>query len=301
MENFEKEYWLEVELQHPKGWMLTAESGGILDGYFRIDSKTASKIEVKWEKQPSDKKVAKIQPTIVINKFIENYTARVKRKSKAEIYERGNTRICGHNAYFVRWRDIGDIVTLSWVCENESKIFLLNYYLEPGEKWEDVASWLIPGFICHNQERFWKYRLIGVEFNVPKEYDLQTRKLLLGKPVIAFKAKERMLLIHWSTFARENLAKYKNLTEWVKREVPKEVRALMKGLNYDKLNPDQSTGKIVLEKTWRKFFSGRKIVKTSRVWYDSDSNRIFLTGYSGPQENINELEELEKSIRFKPD
>ncbi|MGB9718037.1 MAG: hypothetical protein ACPL4E_06300 [Thermoproteota archaeon] len=302
MEEFEKEYWLEVELQHPKGWVLAAESGGMLDGYFRIDSKTTAKLEVKWEKQASERKPrTKVQPMIVINKFIEDYMTRAKRRGKAEVYERGSARICEHNAYFARWRDIGDIVTISWVCENESKVFLLNYYLEPGEKWEDVASWLVPGFICHTPEKFWRYRLIGVEFNVPKGYSLQTRKLLLGKPIVVFKTRDRTLLIHWSTFARETLAKYRNLAEWAKKEVPKEVRTVMKGLNYDRLKLDEKTGKMVVEETGREFFGGKKTVKTSRVWCDSDSNRIFLTGYSGPQESISDLEELEKSIRFKPD
>ncbi len=302
MENFEKEYWLEVELQHPKGWVLAAESGGMLDGYFRVDSKTAVKLEVKWEKQASDRRAkAKVQPMVVINKFIEDYMTRAKRKGKAEVYERGSARICEHNAYFARWRDVGDIVTLSWVCEDEKKVFLLNYYLEPGEKWEDVASWLIPGFVCHTSEKFWRYRLIGVEFKVPKGYALQTRKLLLGKPIVVFKAGGKTLLIHWSTFARETLAKYKNLVEWAKKEVPKEVGSIMKGLKYDKLKPEEETGKMMLEETERTFFSGKTTVKTLRIWHDSDSNRIFLTGYTGPRENMIDLEELEKSIVFKPE
>jgi len=302
MEGFVKECWLEVELQHPQGWLLAAESGGMQDGYFRIDSKTAAKIEVKWEKQALERKTrTKVQPMIVINKFIENYMAKVKKKGKAEVYERGNARICEHNAYFARWRDTGDVVTLSWVCENENKVFLLNYYLEPGEKWEDVASWLIPGLVCHTPEKFWRYRLIGVEFKVPKGYALQTRKLLLGRPVVVFKTKNKMLLIHWSSFARETLAKYKSLVEWAKREVPREARTAMKGLNYGKLKPDEKTGKMMVEETGRAFLSSKKTVKTLRIWHDSGSNRIFLTGYSGPQENISDLEELEKSIRFEPD
>jgi hypothetical protein len=302
MEGFVKEGWLEVELQHPKGWLLAAESGGMLDGYFRIDSKTAAKIEVKWEKQVPERKTrTKVQPMIVINKFIENYMAKVKRKGKAEVYERGNARICEHNAYFARWRDTGDIVTLSWVCENENKVFLLNYYLEPGEKWEDVAAWLIPGVVCHTSEKFWRYHLVGVEFKVPKGYALQNRKLLLGRPMVVFKNRDRVLLLHWSSFARETLAKYKNLLEWSKKEIPKEVRTAAKGFNFNKLKLDEATGKLIAEETDRGFLSIRKNTRILRVWYDSGSNRIFLTGYWGPQENISDLEEIEKSIRFEPD
>jgi len=302
MEGFVKEYWLEVELQHPKGWLLTAEYGGTREGYLRIDSENAVKTEVKWEKLALERKTrAEVQPVVVINKFIENYMTRAKRKGKAEVYEKGNVRICGHNAYFARWRDIGDIVTISWICENENKIFLLNYYMEPGEKWGDVATWLIPGVVCHTSENFWKYRLAGVEFKVPKGYVLQNRKLLLGKPMMVFKKGNRVLLLHWSSFAKETLANYKNLLEWSKKEIPKEVRSAVKGFNFNRLKLDEATGKLTAEETEQGFLSIGKNARTLRVWYDSGSNRIFLTGYSGPQENISDLEELEKSIRFEPD
>lgn len=302
MEKFEKECWLEVELQHPKGWGLAAESGGILDGYFRIDSKTAAKIEVKWERQKLGRKAKmKVQPMIVVNRFIEDYMNRVKRRGKAEVYERGNARICEHNAYFAIWHNIGDIVTISWICENEEKVFLLNYYLEPGEKWEDVASWLVPGVVCHTSEKFWRYRLVGVEFKVPKGYVLQSRKLLLGKPTMIFKNEDKVLLIHWSSFGKETLSKYKDLIEWSKKEVPKEVRDAIKGLNYDKLKLDEETGKMAMTEIKRAFLGSRKILKTLRVWLDSGSNRIFVTGYLGPKEGAGDLEEFEKSISFKPD
>lgn len=302
MEDFERECWLEVELQHPKGWVLAAESGGTLNGYFRIDSKTAAKIEVKWEKQSLEKKAKpKVQPIIVVNKFIENYENRVKKKGKAEVYERGSAKVCEHNAYFARWHGVTGIVTLSWVCENENKVFLLNYYLEPGEKWEDVASWLVPGMVCHTSEKFWRYRLFGVEFKVPRGYVLQNRKLLLGGPVLVFKNRDKIVLIHWSSFAKETLAKYRDLLEWSKREIPKEVHTTIKGLNYNKLKPDENTGKMVVEEAKRRFLSGRRLVKKAKVWHDSGSNRIFLISYSGSQENIGDLEELEESIRFEPD
>lgn len=303
MEDFEKECWLEVELQRPKGWFLAAESGGVLDGYFRIDSKESVKLEVKWEKQTREKRVkTKVQPMIVINGFIENYMRKSKKRDKAEVYGRGNIEICSHNAYFVRWQADTETVTSSWVCENEKKVFLLNYYLEPNEEWENVVSWLIPGLVCHTPEEFWKYRLSGVEFKVAKGYALQNRKLLLGRPALVFKNKDKTLLIHWSYFAKETLFKYKgSLLEWSKKEIPKEVHSFMKGLSYNKLKSDEKTGKLVMEDMVRGAALIRRAVKTMRIWHDSDSNRIFLVGYLGPKEDTGDLEELEASIKFELD
>lgn len=297
MEELEKESWLEVELQHPKGWSLAAEAGGVTKGFLRIDSKTSQKLDVKWEKQITVKKIKpKIQPMLVINNFIEGYAKQLKKK--AEIHERGNAEVCGHNAYFAKWWSGTDIVTLSWVCSDEEKVFLLNYYLEPGEKWEEVSTWLIPGIVCHTSERFWKYRLFGVEFKIPKEYKLFNRRLTLGRPVMVFKNGEKTLVLHWCYFAREYLSKYKNLLEWSKREIPKEVYSAIRDLNYNKLKPEES-GRLIVEERGQSGLLGRRtIVKTVRIWHETAFNKIFLSGYSGPQENMDDLEELEKSINF---
>jgi hypothetical protein len=298
MENLEKEYWLEVELQHPKGWSLTAEAGGITSGFFKISSKTSMKLDLKWEKQLTDKRMKpKIQPMLVINKFIENYAK--KTRKKAEIYERGDAEVCGHKAYFARWKSDMDMVALSWVCDEEDKVFLINYYLEPGEEWGEIATWLIPGIVCHTSEKFWKYYLFGVEFKIPKGYKLYDRKLALGKPVMVFRNERRMLMLHWCYFAKEYLLKYKNLLEWTKKEIPKEVYVAIKGLNHKKLKSDE-TGKLtIVERKQSKFLRRGIIVKTVKIWYDADSNKIFLIGYSGPEANYDDLDKLEKSISFK--
>lgn len=300
MENLEKEYWLEVELQHPEGWNLAAEAGGITNGFLKIGSKTSMKFDLKWERQLTEKKMKlKIQPMIVINKFIENYAKKTRKKT--EIYERGDAEVCGHNAYFARWRSDTDMVALSWICDEEDKVFLLNYYLEPSEEWRKVANWLIPGIVCHTPEKFWKYYLFGVEFKVPKEYRLYDRKLALGRPVMVFRKERKMLLLHWCYFAREYLFKYKNLNEWSKKEIPKEVYVAISGLKHNKLKSDEAGKLTAVERKKSGLRVKRTMVKIVKIWYDADSNKIFLIGYSGPEENISDLDGLKKSISFKID
>jgi hypothetical protein len=297
MEALEKEYWLEVELQHPKGWSLGAGGGGITKGFFRIDSRTAIKIDVKWEKQSEEKRFkAKVQPVLVVNNFIEDYAKQFRKKT--EVHEKGSVEICGHKAYFARWSSDTDIVTISWVCNDENKVFLLNYYLEPDEAWEKVAAWLIPGIVCHTQENFWKYCLFGVEFKIPKEYKFLTGKLTIGRPVLVFKGGENILVIHWCYFAKEFLSMYKDLLEWCKKEIPREVYVAIRGFSPLRLKPDE-LGKLLMVETERSLIGRSARTRIVKVWHDTDSNRIFLIGYFGSQERIEDFDESEKSIKFR--
>ncbi len=300
MEEFEREYWLEVELQHPKGWSIGAVGGSVTTGFFRIDSRTAIKLDLKWEKQMEEKRVrSKVQPVLVVNKFIEGYARKFRKKT--EVYEKGSVEVCGHKAYFARWRNDTEVATVSWICNEENKVFLLNYYFEPGEEWEKVASWLIPGITCHTPESFWKYRLFGVNFKIPKDYKFFAGKLTIGRPVLIFKNKENTLVVHWCYFAKEFLSMYEDLLEWCKKEIPKEIYAAIGGFSPHRLKPDEA-GKLAMVETERRGILGKSLrVKIVKIWHDTDSNRIFLTGYSGPQEGIEDLEELEKSIKFQLD
>lgn len=300
MEELEKEYWLEVELQHPKGWSIGAVGGSLTSGFFRIDSRSAIKLDIKWERQSEEKRVkTRVQPVLVVNNFIEGYSRRARKKT--EIYDKGSFEVCGHKAYFARWRNDAEIATISWICSEENKVFLLNYYFEPDEEWEKVVTWLIPGIVCHTPENFWKYCLFGVEFKIPKKYKFFTGKLTIGRPVLIFKSGENILVIHWCYFAREFLSMYENLFEWCKKEVPKEVHMMIVGFSPHKLKPDETGKLLVVETERRGIFSKVMRVRIVKIWHDSDSNRIFLVGYLGSQENIEDLDELEKSIKFQLD
>ncbi|MGQ9478646.1 MAG: hypothetical protein ACUVQ0_01320 [Thermoproteota archaeon] len=305
IENFEKEYWLEVMLQHPKGWSINAEGGGLNDGYFRIDSRTSVKLEVKWEKYASlGKQVeSKMQPVVIVNKFIDEYFRKAKKKINPEIYGHEDIDVYGHKAYLIKWKGETNMATFSWLCDKEKKAFLVNYFMEPGEVWNKVAEWLIPGIVCHTEESFWKYRLFGIEFNVPKEYKLQERKLILGKPLMIFRSGRKTLLIYWTFFGREILSKYnKNLLEWAKKEMPREVFTLIKRIKYDRFKHDEKEGLVFEERKKGNLpITGVNVIKVLKIRYDDDLNKIFVTGYLGPEENIDELETLEKNIVFKVD
>lgn len=301
MENLERVCWLEVELRHPKGWSMTAEGGGITNGYLKIDSRIRTKIELKWERL-STKKEAKLelQPPVLVNRFIEEQERKLKKKKlKVEILEKSSVEVCGHKAYLVRWQGEVETLSFSWICREEIKTFLVSYYLEPGEKIEDVKNWLIPSITCHTSESYWKYRLFGVEFKIPKEYKLQYRKLVIGKPLMVFR-NSATLVIYWSYFAREILSNYGSLLQWSKREIPGELERAMKGLNRDKLKLEEGE-RLSLEEKVYIGFGKEPFVKKIVIWHDSNSNKIFVLGYLGPREGLELLNDVEKSIVFKPD
>lgn len=300
MENLEKACWLEVELQHPKGWSMTAEGGGITSGYLKIDSRTRTKIELKWDKL-STKGEAKLglQPPVLVNRLIDEQEKKLrKRKLKVEVLDKSSMEVCGHKAYSVRWRGEVETLSFSWVCREEVKIFLVNYYLEPSEKLEDVKIWFIPSIMCHTPESYWRYRLFGVEFKIPKEYKLHYRKLAIGKPLMVFR-NNATLAIYWSYFAREILSNYGSLFQWSKKEIPGEFDKAVRGLNRDKLKLEEEM--LSLEERVRTGFGGGVLFKKVVIWHDSNLNKIFVLGYLGPKEDLELLDNVRKSIVFKPD
>jgi len=302
MENLERVCWLEVELQHPKGWSMTAEGGGVNNGYLKIDSRTKTKIELKWERL-SVKEGAKpeLQPPVLVNRLIEEQEKKLKKKKiKTEILERGSVEVCGHKAYLIRWRGEVEALSFSWICREEIKIFLANYYLEPGEKLEDVKNWFIPSIICHTPDTYWRYRLFGVEFKIPKEYKLNYRKLVIGKPLMVFR-NEATIAIYWTYFAREILSNYGSLFQWSKKEIPGEFEKAIKGLNRDKLKLDENKSMMFLEEKVHTGLGREPLAKKVIIWYDSNSNKIFVLGYLGPREGLESLNSVKESIVFKPD
>lgn len=300
MENLERVCWLEVELQHPKGWSMTAEGGGTASGYLKIDSRIRTKIELKWEKVSAKEEVKPgLQPPVLVNRFINEQEKILKRRRlKVEILEKSSVEVCGHKAYLVRWRGEVETLSFSWICKEEFKAFIANYYLEPEEKVEDVKTWLIPSIICHTSEPYWRYRLFGVEFKVPKEYKLQYRKLAIGRPLMVFK-NSATLVVYWSYFAREILSNYGDLFQWSKKEIPRELEKAIKGLNRDKLKSEG--GKLSLEEKIRRGLGKEPFIKKVVIWYDSNSNKIFVLGYLGLRKDLELLNNIEKSIVFKLD
>lgn len=288
--------WLEVEFECPKGWTIAAESGGLTEAYMRIDSKTAPKFEIKWERI---KKGAKIYPHTIVDNFIETYKKKsVKRKTKVEILESDSLKVCEHKAVFTRWKALAEAVTMAWVCNEENKAFLLGYYLEPGEQWASVASWLVPGIVCHTANDYWRYRLLGTEFKVKKGYWISKRVFMVGKVTLLFKNRDgASLLLHWSSFAKELLAKNQNLIKWFRREGPKEVKEVIKDVSGDKLRLSDIGSEAFFEKELSKGLMMKKVIREAlRLWHDSTNNRIFLTCYSGPEDTFKDLEFLEGSI-----
>lgn len=284
-----------MEFNYPRDWTIAAESGGLAEAYMRIDSPRAPKIEIKWERI---KKGTKIYPHTIVNNFIETYKKNAKRKTKVEIIESGTLKVSDHKAVFTRWRAEMEAVTLAWICNEENKAFLLGYYLEPGEQWMDIASWLAPGIVCHTADDYWRCRLLGTEFKIRKGYWISKRVLMVGKVTLLFKNKDgAALLLHWSSFAKELLAKNQDLVRWFKRDGPKEVKEVIKTIPEDKLKVNEVGNEATFDKQVSKGLLMRKAIRENlRIWHDQVNNRIFLTCYSGPESKFSDLEALESSI-----
>lgn len=296
--------WLEVQLNCPKEWVFSAQSGGLNDGYMRFDLNNTSKLEVKWERIKENEKVT---PMIVISNFIDGYgkTTKSKKKNPLQILDRGSIIICEHKGEYIRWQDVTlatklTAVTIAWVCNQEKKAFLAGYYLGEGEKWDEAISQLTHIIVCHTDDKLWNYNLMGTYFKLPKNYRLVRSSVFVANINIQFSnVKGDQLFLYWASFGQQLLAKHKDVINWFNIDGPKELREIMGKLSQNNLKFENGKYSMTLsnEKSFTALY--KKSWKALQLWYDEKGNKIFVVCYSGHQDNLKDYDALSSNIEVQ--
>ena len=223
--------WLEVSFKVPSNWELVADSGGITEAYIRIDSPSSVKLELKWERVK--KKVSDFFPYLTLDNYIKAVVKDTKQKASQKILEKGNAKVNDHKAAFYRWQ-IGssNFVTLSWICEPESKVFLLQYTLDQGEDKSSILPEIIKSILCHNNKDFYSFEIFDVSFKVPKDFHLSRRKLAIGKAELYFLGQDSKALVSWISLASYQIKKYGFLGKTVLNLMSDAVKACDGGFSF---------------------------------------------------------------------
>ncbi|MBO3757621.1 MAG: hypothetical protein JTT14_00715, partial [Candidatus Brockarchaeota archaeon] len=216
--------WLEVSFKVPSDWELVADSGGITEAYMRIDSPSSIKLELKWERVK--KKMPDFFPYLTLDNYIKSITKDSKQKVSPKILEKGNAKVNEHKAAFYRWQlGSSNFVTISWFCELESKIFLLQYTLDEGEDKSILLPKIVKSISCHTNESFYSYEIFNVSFEIPKEFHLLKRNLAIGKAELHFLSQDSKVLIMWIGLANYQIKKYGFLGKVVSNLMSEAVKA----------------------------------------------------------------------------
>lgn len=270
--------WLEVRLKVPRNWDLISDSGGINEAYMRIDSPSSVKLEVKWEKIG---KKSELLPYLALDNYIKSITKEAKQKTSYRVLEKGNVTVCEHKGAYYIWKfGATTFATLSWICEQESKVFLLQYTFDENENKQENLPEILKNFLCHWNHGFYEYKIFGVSFNVPKEFHLFKRKFALGRAEMNFTSSDSNIFISWLGLASLQIKKHGSLGGVVRNILADSIKSFdgsfSELLNRVKIS-DNFISLSVEKKSKFPFKKSKFLSLYSR--FDENSNKVFLVAY----------------------
>lgn len=287
--------WLETSLQIPDDWDLITESGGINEAYMRFDSVDRIRMELKWERT---KKRGEAMPLLTIDGYIKEVTKSTKSKTPASVVEKGNAKVAGHKAYYSMWKlEDASFITTCWLCPDEGKMVLVQYFLAPGESKSDLFEDILRGIECHTEGDFYNYRLLGARFQVPKGYQISARKILVGRVKTSFLHVDSALYLSWVGMAREQLKKHTTIGRFFKSIEESDVKSTgaIGSLAKKVKDEDEEIDLRSIVNPTVPFLSKPKHCRL-KVSFDESFNKLFTSGYACKSDEVERAETFMGSV-----
>lgn len=271
MMQFKNLGWHGIVLNIPWEWEVTSESGGKREAYFRMDDATQSRMEVKWEHLE-----AKTTPlTLILDNMIEKMKKDRRQLRKAKVLTRGSSKICDHTGSFIMWQNGARALATSWYCDETKRLYLIQFFYKPeGQQAEtELIEGILKSAVCHSDDEMVPWTVLDVQFELPKDLLLESRKLLVGRAHMFFASKEMSLLVDWHGFAEGLLEKHGSLRKWFEGRPAQDVT---KNLKIKLPSVQEEDGAALNYKTSQKgsLIGGPSMV-LGRVWLDAEMNKLF--------------------------
>lgn len=269
MTQYKRLGWHGVELNVPWDWEITSESGGKREAYFRMDDTLQSRMEVKWEHM--ERRTAPL--TLILDNMIEKMKKDRRQLRKAKVLSRGSSKIGDHTGSYILWQNGGKALATSWFCDIAQRLFLIQFFFKPeGEKAEtELIEMMLKSVVCHGAEDKALWTVLDVQFELPSELALESRKLLVGRSHMLFTSKGVSLLIDWHGFASGLLEKYGTPRKWFEGRPVQDISKALK----IKVPPAQESGEALKYQVSQRGLVGGPTLILGRVWYDQDMNKFF--------------------------
>ncbi|MCX8170510.1 MAG: hypothetical protein N3E47_00865 [Candidatus Bathyarchaeota archaeon] len=287
--------WNGFLLQIPEEMRLTAESGNINSGYFKLEMENLL-LEVKWEqinpKKP--KSLAEISTSFIgsVKKSIEK-TAKKKIDVKVKTAE--NIFISSHNARSMVLETGSGLrePTYIWICEKSNRIITAHFVFPPlMEEGEKLIEHLLGSFKCHTEEDLVTWSALNIRFSVPRSFLLTERRIAVGRTYLTFMDQRfstftevgRRLSIEYFSMANVLFEDtYKDIDAWFQKNYWKDLKKSHKNIAFQ----SSEAGKIMRHNAVYRYGirkSGLSTRKTTLcknlTWYCSKSNRIYSITYT---------------------
>jgi hypothetical protein len=264
--------WHGLVLRVPWDWEITSESGGRRDAYFRMDDPTQSRMEAKWERIEK----RNVPLTLILDNMIEKLKKERRQLKKAKVLSRGSSKICGHTGAYILWQSDMKALATSWYCDEAERLCLIQLFFKPEEEKASVELFesILKSTICHSDEEMVLWTVLDVQFEVPRNLVLESRKLLVGRANMFFSSKDLSLLVDWHGFATGLLEKYGSLRKWSDSKVTQDVSKALK-LKLPSAQEGGGEEGPLSYRTSQKGLVGGSAIVLGRVWNDLELNKIF--------------------------
>ena len=269
MMQFKRLGWHGIVLDVPWDWEITSESGGRREAYFRMDDTMQSRMEVKWERM--ERRTAPL--TLILDNMIEKMRKDRRQLRKAKVLSRGSSKIGEHTGSYIIWQNGGKAIATSWYCDAAQRLYLIQFFFKPErEKAEtELIEMMLKSIVCHGAEDMALWTVLDVQFELPRELALESRKLLVGRSHMLFTSKDVSLLIDWHGFASGLLEKSGSLRKWFEGRPVQDISKALK----IKIPPAQETGEALGYRISQKGLVGGPTLILGHVWHDRDMNKLF--------------------------
>jgi hypothetical protein len=270
MMQFKRLGWHGIVLSIPWDWEVTSESGGKREAYFRLDDATQSRMEVKWEH------MEKAGPlTLILDNLIEKLKKDKRQLRKAKILTRGSSKICGHTGSFITWQNGAKALATAWHCDETERLYLIQFFYKPEEQKaeEELIEDVLKSAVCHSDDEVVPWTVLDVQFEIPKDLLLESRKLLVGRVHMLFSSKDMSLLLDWHGFAEGLLERHGSLRKWFEGRPLQDVS---KNLKIKLPSAEEADGTALNYKASQKTsLIGGSSTILGRVWMDAETNKLF--------------------------
>jgi len=234
-----------------------------------MDDALQSRMEVKWERM--ERRTAPL--TLILDNMIEKMRKDRRQLRKAKVLSRGSSKIGEHTGSYIIWQNGGKAIATSWYCDAAQRLYLIQFFFKPErEKAEtELIEMMLKSIVCHGAEDMALWTVLDVQFELPRELALESRKLLVGRSHMLFTSKDVSLLIDWHGFASGLLEKSGSLRKWFEGRPVQDISKALK----IKIPPAQETGEALGYRISQKGLVGGPTLILGHVWHDRDMNKLF--------------------------
>ena len=215
--------WQGITVSVPEDWNIGAIGGEGSDGYLRIDSPDEPRMEIKWSKPAGNVDVKKI-----VDKYLSDISRSRKRNAseievKRDIKLGGKSRKRRSSIESFSWQAEVQGFGAAWYCKDCGRTIIVQVMGRKDEDAKALAERVLADLEDHSDGDNARWAIYGVDFAIPKDFQLEGQKLMSGLVELWYKRDTETIRV--SRWGMANIAlKNTELDDWIAKQNGKRLK-----------------------------------------------------------------------------